>query len=135
MRVVRRFNKRTTQLHDVKYPGLPTRTLHIIVDNLELARKGDEGMQAFFIRQYKSQVGVGTEVYLEWDKLSLVPVGIPVPPTPEIKKPNGSSTPGASRPRREIYGCTCERDDTCASCDQGWHQSCRYGCKYGQVVR
>ncbi|HWT40756.1 MAG TPA: hypothetical protein VN081_05855 [Dongiaceae bacterium] len=130
----RRFNKRTTQLHDVKYPGFPTRTLHIIIDNYELAQKGDEGMQAFFIRQYKAMAKISGDIHLEWDKLQFKAIGIPVGPTPEVKKPNTRLPGGAPVPKPATYGCTCEAP-ACGSCDQDRHQDCRYGCQFGQIVR
>ncbi len=129
----RRFNKSTTQQHDVKYPGYPTATLHIIIKNYELARQGDAGMQAFLIRQYKAVVKIDPSVFLDWNMLSLKPVGRPVGPTPHIKKPNSRLPGGAPVPKPETYGCTCPKD--CAACGQGWCNSCRYGCKYGQVIR
>jgi hypothetical protein len=131
--MARRFNKSATQLHDVKYPGFSTRTLHIIIDNYQKACRGDKGMQAFFIRQYKSQAGVPAGQYLEWDKLSFKAVGIVVPPTPEIKKPNTRKPGGAPIPEPEKYGCTCEAP-SCGPCDQNRCHNCRHGCKRGQVV-
>jgi len=126
--MARRFNRRTTQLHEVSYPGLPTRNLHIIIDNYERARSGDKSMQAFFVRQYRSQIGTPVDNFIDWNRLSFKPIGRAIGPTPEVKKPNSSTL--VAKP--EIHGCTCERD--CAGCDQGYHRSCRYGCKYGQPL-
>ena len=132
--MARRFNKRETQLHDVSYPGYPKRTLHIIIDNYQRARQGDQKMQRFLVRQYMAQAGVPEGVYLEWGKLSLRPVGTVQPPTPEVKKPNANVRRGGQAAGWASYGCTCD-GPSCGPCDISRHQNCRYGCRYGQPVR
>lgn len=109
---------------EVSYPGGETVTLHIIKDNYIEACNGATNMQASIARQYAAIAKPGPGWRWSWAWFSFTPVGPVVPPTPGVKKPTK---------RPETYGCTCERD--CASCEQGWHKSCSYGCKHGQVVQ
>ena len=105
----------------VTYPGYETCTLNIITDNLHSAQMGNVQMQASMAWQFFKALGYDSPPRWDWDKFGFTLTG-------EIGNP----------PRRakdaevERYGCTCVRD--CAACDQGWHQSCRYYCQFGQLV-
>lgn len=105
----------------VNYPGYATCTLNIITENLDKARRGDVQMQASIAWQFFKALGFDRPNNWEWSRFDFTATGIPGRP------------PHHSKPKVEIFGCTCERD--CASCDQGWHKSCRYGCQFGQVIQ
>ena len=122
--MARRTNNRTTQRHQVTYPGYETVTLHIIIDNLDAAERGEENYQSSIAWQYFKVLGYKNPPSWEWSRFSFTPSGQVEPPTAGTMKPAKQA---------ETYGCTCERD--CAGCDQGWHNTCRYGCKNGQPVK
>ncbi len=105
----------------VTYPGYETCTLNIITKNLHSAQLGNESMQRSMAWQFFKALGYDRPPRWDWDKFDFTLTG-------EAGRPPKHSKDAEV----ELQGCTCVRD--CAACDQGWHQSCRYYCQFGQPV-
>lgn len=105
----------------VAYPGYETCTLNIITENLHSAQIGNESMQRSMAWQFFKALGYDRPPRWDWEKFDFTLTG-------EAGRPPKHSKDAEV----ELQGCTCVRD--CAACDQGWHQSCRYYCQFGQPV-
>jgi hypothetical protein len=121
---------RPRERYEVTYPGYDSRTLNIITENLQRALRGNMQHKASLAWQFFKAHGLDEPPRnWDWSRFTFTATGQPG------RAPRGGPTrPAQSKPTQEqTYGCTCPTD--CASCDQGWHQSCRQGCEYGQPVR
>lgn len=112
----------------VTYPGYSTRTLNLIMDNLRRAHNGEGNHQAAIAWQYFKALGLSRPPSWNWDAFYFRPLA------GRGRSPRQAAKSATPRAKPETYGCTCERDPECASCDQGWHGSCRWNCKYGRPV-
>lgn len=117
--------QRPSKYYLVSYPDPAARTLRMKIRNdvMTAAEAGNTTEQGKICARYKHRLGL--RIYIGWTRLH---ANMRIDPNQSPPPKKAAST------KPEHYGCTCERDPECASCDQGWHKSCHYGCKYGRVV-
>ena len=105
----------------VAYPGYDISTLNVIIANLHSAQCGNVNMQRYIAWQFFKAHGFNEPPHWDWGHFGFTLTG-------EAGRPPRH----AKNAQVETYGCTCVRD--CASCDQGWHNSCTAYCQFGQSI-
>ena len=111
----------------VSLPGYRQCILNIIPEDLEKAYAGDEGQRKRIYWQYAKVLGLSEPLSWTWESYKIIPTGEPGNP-PRVPRRHQARVIDT-----RVQGCTCEVD-TCPSCDQGWHNSCRYDCQYGRPL-
>lgn len=111
----------------VSYPDPAARTLRMKISNAQMsaAENGNVTERDKICARYKRKLGL--TIFINWRELH-ANMKIDSNQSPSRKKQVAPTQP-------QIYGCTCERDPECPGCDQGYHNGCRYNCKYGQRIR
>ena len=71
--VTKNTNKKPRRLFVFSYPGQPTATVNVIVENLKKAQNGRANTQRSLLYQYKRAASIADSVVLRWRYLKFVP--------------------------------------------------------------
>ena len=69
--VTKNTNKRPRRLFVFSYPGRPTATVNVVVDNLKKAHQGRANAQRSLLYQYKKAASIDKDTVLYWNRLTL----------------------------------------------------------------
>ena len=104
----------------VSYPGQNEVVMEFFSQTVKQARAGNAGRRRQIIFAYREKAKA--KIYVEWNGLEIT--------ASSKTKPHQPTRIEEKSLIREKYGCDCD----CPACDQGHHQSCKYGCKCGQYM-
>ena len=71
--VTKNTNKKPRRLFVCSYPGRPTATVNIVVENLKKAQQGRANVQRSLLYQYKKAASINKDTVLHWKLLTLEP--------------------------------------------------------------